>query len=38
LLEFLPDNKRTVRVRTYSPLYDRYLLDADQQFTVLLDG
>ena len=31
LLEFLPD-RRTVRVRTYSPLYDKYMLDADQQY------
>lgn len=37
LLEFLPDNKRTVRVRTYSPLYDKYMLDADQQFAVAMD-
>ena len=33
LLEFLPD-RRTVRVRTYSPLYDKYMLDADQQYTL----
>ena len=33
LLEFLPD-RRTVRVRTHSPLYDKYMLDADQQYTL----
>ena len=36
LMEFLPDRK-TVRVKTYSPLYDKYLLDADQQFAVAMD-
>ena len=29
LLEFLPDG-RTVRVRTYSPVYEKFLLDPDQ--------
>jgi len=33
LLEFLPDGE-TVRVRSYSPLFDRYLLEPDQQFTL----
>ena len=36
LLEFLPD-KRTVRVRTYSPLYDKYMLEPDQQFSLAMD-
>lgn len=36
LLEFLPD-RRTVRVKTYSPLYDKYLTEADQQFVVTID-
>jgi len=36
LLEFLPDG-RTVQVKTYSPLYDSYLLQADQQFLLELD-
>jgi 3',5'-cyclic AMP phosphodiesterase CpdA len=36
LLELMPDG-RTVHVRTYSPLLDRYLVDADQQFTIELD-
>ncbi len=36
LMEFLPDGK-TVKVRSYSPLYDRLLTRNDQQFTVLLD-
>jgi hypothetical protein len=36
LMEFLPDRK-TVRVKTCSPLYDKYLLDADQQFAVAMD-
>lgn len=31
LLEFQPDGK-TLRVKSYSPLYDKYLLEADQQF------
>lgn len=35
LLEFLPDRK-TVRVRSYSPLYERYLLQEDQRFTIEL--
>ncbi|MBN1845546.1 MAG: metallophosphoesterase [Sedimentisphaerales bacterium] len=36
LLEFLPDG-RTVQVKTYSPLYDKYLLAPDQQFSIALD-
>ena len=36
LLEFLPDG-RTVQVKTYSPLYDKYLLQPDQQFQLELD-
>lgn len=36
LLEFLPD-RRTVRVKTYSPLYDKYLTEADQQFVFTID-
>lgn len=36
LLEFTPDGN-TVNVLTYSPLYDRYLLDQDQTFTIRLD-
>ncbi|MCC7398224.1 MAG: hypothetical protein IT455_14240 [Planctomycetes bacterium] len=36
LLEFLPDGK-TVRVRSYSPLYDRHLTAPDQQFTFVID-
>ena len=36
LLELLPDG-RTMHVRTYSPLLDRYLVDPDQQFTIELD-
>ena len=35
LLEFLPDNE-TVQVRTYSPYFDEYLTDDDQQFTLSL--
>jgi hypothetical protein len=36
LMEFLPDGQ-SVRVRTYSPLYDRYLLDQDQHFDLTMD-
>jgi hypothetical protein len=36
ILEFLPDGK-TVRVRSYSPLYDKYLGDAGNQFSFRLD-
>lgn len=36
LLEF-SNNGRSVRVLTYSPLYDRYLEDADQTFSFDLD-
>lgn len=36
LMEFLPDG-RTVRVKTYSPLHDRYLTDPDQQFTFVIE-
>jgi hypothetical protein len=36
LLEFQPDGK-TIQVKTYSPLYDGYLLAPDQQFRIELD-
>ena len=36
LLEFLPD-ATTVRVHTYSPLYDQFLTERDQSFTLKLD-
>jgi len=36
IIEILPDG-RTVRVRSYSPLLDRYLMGADQQVTFELD-
>lgn len=36
LLEFRPDG-RTVQVKTYSPLYDRYLTEPDQQFTFAIE-
>ena len=36
ILEFLPDG-RTVHVKSYSPLYDTYLPDPANQFTVELD-
>jgi 3',5'-cyclic AMP phosphodiesterase CpdA len=36
LLEFQEDRK-TIKVVTYSPLTDAFLLDADQSFTVTLD-
>jgi 3',5'-cyclic AMP phosphodiesterase CpdA len=36
LLEFLPDG-HTVRVFTYSPLYDAFLDEPDQNFTITLD-
>jgi hypothetical protein len=36
LLEFLGDG-RTVRVYTYSPLYDVFMTDADQNLTLTLD-
>ena len=36
LVEFLDDAK-TVRVYTYSPLYDSFMQDPDQQFTFTLD-
>jgi hypothetical protein len=36
LVEFLPDGK-TVHVKTYSPLYDRYLTEPDQQFILKVD-
>jgi hypothetical protein len=35
VLEFLPDGE-TVRVKAYSPLYDRYLLRPDHSFTLNL--
>jgi hypothetical protein len=36
ILEFLPDGK-TVHVKSYSPLYDKYLDDAENQFSFELD-
>jgi hypothetical protein len=33
LVEFLPDGK-TVQIKTYSPLYDRYLTEENQQFVL----
>lgn len=36
ILEFLPDGK-TVHVKSYSPLYDKYLDDAGNQFSFELD-
>lgn len=36
LLEFLPDGK-TVRVKSYSPVLDRYMEEPDQQFELTLD-
>jgi len=36
LMEFLPDGK-TVRIRTYSPVFDRYMTEPDQQFEVVMD-
>ena len=36
ILEFLPDGK-TVHVKSYSPLYDKYLRDGGNQFTFQLD-
>ncbi|GDY22428.1 metallophosphatase [Verrucomicrobiota bacterium] len=37
LVEFLPDG-RSVQVRSYSPLLDRYLTDAGNQFTFALNS
>lgn len=37
LLQFLPDAK-TVRVRTYSPWYDQWLLDPEHHFEFTLDN
>jgi hypothetical protein len=36
LIEFMPDG-RTVHVYTYSPLYDTFLVEPDQNFTFTLD-
>lgn len=36
LMQFLPD-KKTVRIKSYSPLYDKWLTDADQQFEIKID-
>jgi hypothetical protein len=36
LLEFMPDGD-TINVFTYSPLYDRFLDDEGQNFTIILD-
>ncbi len=37
ILEILPDG-RTVSVRSYSPLLDRYLMGADQQLAFVIDA
>jgi hypothetical protein len=37
LMEFLPDGQ-TVQVKTYSPVLDRYLTEAGQQFVLKLDA
>ena len=36
LLEFRPDGK-TVRIKAYSPLFDKHMLEDDQSFTITLD-
>jgi hypothetical protein len=36
LLEFRPDG-RTVRVKAYTPLHDKYMLENDHSFTITLD-
>ncbi len=36
LLEFQPDGT-TIQIKTYSPLYDSYLLEDDQQFRIELE-
>ncbi len=36
LMEFLPDG-RTVRVKSYSPVFNRYMTEPDQQFEFVLD-
>lgn len=36
LLEFLPDG-RTVRARTFSPLYGKYMTEAEQQFEFVME-
>src|SRR5262249_44761528 len=36
LLEFEEDNK-TIKVYTYSPLYDNFLVEPDQSYTITLD-
>ncbi len=36
LVEFRPDGK-TAQVKTYSPLYEKYMLSADQQYSFELD-
>lgn len=36
LFEFLPDNQ-TVRIRTYSPIFDRFMATPDQSFDIKLD-
>ena len=36
LLAFQDDGK-TVKVYTYSPLYDSFLVEPDQNFTITLD-
>ncbi len=36
LLEFLPDGK-TIQVKTYSPLYEKYKTDPDNQFVIKTD-
>jgi hypothetical protein len=36
LLEFRPDG-RTVQVKTYSPLHDRWMTAPDQQFSFVIE-
>ncbi|MBC8133552.1 MAG: hypothetical protein H7X95_11275, partial [Deltaproteobacteria bacterium] len=36
LLQFQDDNK-TVKIHTYSALYDSFLMEPDQDFTITLD-
>jgi len=36
LLEFLPDGK-TIQVKTYSPLYEKYKTDPDNQFIIKIN-
>lgn len=36
LMEFQPDGK-TVRIKSYTPVYDRYMTEPDQHFEIVLD-